>query len=282
MRGRRRTIRLVVNIMGLLDHILANQLHLSLISDGKGGTQIEPGWYLAVEFDYNAPTRKSRAELKEETSAWLVELAAMFAGIPAQSRYLSGPLGVFVLTDDYPWQEAYSELSMFAQKPVLEAHVNAAKAHNYYLMRRISAKRSAKSPMKYHFFHPATIQDAMGSQRQPRRNLELTRIDPAAKMICQEFVPRNHIRICLHKDVGDHIECTGDKHAIHYPLGCFNGVACDVGSKRLFVIDPRYALLKERETVESGITKHPERHQEIIRRLEIFLSKQPSEYPAVK
>ena len=266
--------------MGLLDHILANQLHLRLIDDGKGGPEIEPRWYLAVEFDYNAPTRKSGAELKEETVAWLVQLAAMFEDIPAQSRYLSGPLGVFTLTDDFPWQETYTELSMFAQKAVLEAHVTAAKAHNYYLMRRVSAKLSVKSPMKYHFFHPATIADALGPKRQPRRNLELTRIDPAAKMVCQEFIPRNHIRICLHKNVKGRIECTGDKHPTHYPLEYFNGVACDVGGKRMFVIDPRYALLRERETVESGITRHPERHQEIIRRLEIFLAKQPSGSPA--
>ncbi|MGA9451578.1 MAG: hypothetical protein WBW41_09600, partial [Verrucomicrobiia bacterium] len=144
--------------MGLLDHILANQLHLKLIDDGKGSPEIEPGWYLAVEFDYNAPTRKSRVELKEETVAWLVELAAMFEDIPAQSRYLSGPLGVFALTNDYPWQETYTELSMFAQIAVLEAHVTAAKAHNFYLMRRVSAKLSVKSPIKYHFFHPATIE----------------------------------------------------------------------------------------------------------------------------
>jgi hypothetical protein len=50
-------------------------------------------------------------------------------------------------------------------------------------------------------------------------------------------------------------------------------VACDVGGKRMFVIDPRYALLREREAVESGITRHPEKHQEIIKRLEIFLAK---------
>ena len=266
--------------MGLLDHILANQLYLKLIYGGKGVPEIEPGWYLAVEFDYNAPTRKSPAELKEETVAWLVELAAMFENIPAQSRYLSGPLGVFALTNDYPWQETYTELSMFAHRAVLEAHVTAARAHNYYLMRRISAKLSVKSPMKYHFFHPATIEDALGPKRQPRRNLELTRIDPSAKMVCREFIPRNHIRICLHKDVDGCIECTGDKHPIRLPLGYFNGVACDIGSKRMFVIDPRYALLRERETVESGTTRHPERHQQIINRLEIFLAKQPRGSPA--
>jgi hypothetical protein len=265
--------------MGLIDHILANHLHLNLIADGKGGTEIKPGWYLAVEFDYGAPTRKSRAELKLETVAWLVELATMFGDIPAQSRYLSGPLGVFALTDDYPWQETYTELSMFAEKAVLEAHLTAARTHHYYLMRRVSAKRSVTSPMKYHFFHPATLQDALGPKRQPRRNLELTRIDPAAKMICQEFIPRNHIHICLHKDMEGHIECTGDKHPIHFPPEFFSGVAREVGGKRMFFIDPRYALLKERETVTSGITKHPERHQEIIRRLEIFLAKQPRKHP---
>ena len=261
--------------MGLLDHILANQLYLKLVEAGKRGPEIAPGWYLAVEFDYNAPTRKSRAELRQETVAWLVELAGMFEDIPAQSRYLSGPLGVFTLTNDYPWQETYTELSMFAEKAVLEAHVTAAKAHNFYLMRRVSAKLSVRSPVKYHFFHPATLEDALGPKRQPRRNLELTRIDPAAKMVCQEFMPRNLIRICLHKEVGGYIECTGDKHPTRHPLGCFNGVACDVGDKRMFVIDPRYALLRERETVESGTTRHPERHREIIKRLEIFLASQP-------
>lgn len=261
--------------MGLLDHILAKQLNLDLIEDGKGGLDIAPGWYLAVELDYNVGTGKSRAVLKKEWNAWLVELMSMFEGIPAQSRYLSGPLGVFTLTNDYPWQVNNTELSMFAQKEVLEAHVSAAKAHNYHLMRRISAKLKVKSPIKYHFFHPATIEDALGQKRQPRRNLELTRIDPTAKMICQEFNPRNHIRIRLHKDVDGLIECTGDKHPTRYPPGVFNGVACDVGGKRLFVIDPRYALLRERQTIESEMTRHPERHQEIIRRLEIFLARQP-------
>jgi hypothetical protein len=266
-------------MMGLLDHILGKQLHLNLIEDGKGGLDIEPRWYLAMEFDYHAGTGKSRAVLKEETNAWLAELAAMFEGIPAQSRYLSGQLGVFTLTNDYPLQVNNTELSMFAQKEVLEAHVNAAKAHHYHLMRRISAKLKVKSPIKYHFFHPATIEDALGQKRQPRRNLELTRIDPVAKMICQEFTPRNHIRIRLHKDVNNLIECTGDKHPTRYPPGVFNGVACDVGAKRLFVIDPRYSLLRERQTIESAMTRHPERHQEIIRRLEIFLAKQPSTPP---
>ncbi|MGA9452895.1 MAG: hypothetical protein WBW41_16310, partial [Verrucomicrobiia bacterium] len=111
--------------------------------------------------------------------------------------------------------------------------------------------------------------------RQPRRNLELTRIDPAARMVCQEFIPRNHIRICLHKDVDGRIECTGDKHPTHQPLEYFNGAPCDVGGKRMFVIDPRYALFREKETVERGMTRHPERHQEIIKRLEIFLATQP-------
>ena len=268
--------------MGLLGYILAKQLRLNLVGDGKGGTAIEPGWYLAVEFDYNAPTPKSPAELKEEAVAWLGELAGMFEAVPSQSRYLSGPLGVFALTGDYPWQETYTELAMFAQRPLLEAHVTAARAHNFCLMRRISAKRSVWSPMKYHFFHPATIEDALGSKRQPRRNLELTRIDPAAKMICQEFLPRNHIRICLHKEIGGHIECTGDKRPIHYPLGSFNGVACEVGGKRMFVVDPRYALLKERLTIESGMTKHPQRHEELIRRLEAHLAGRPGEHPAEK
>src|SRR5208282_3230122 len=105
----------------------------------------------------------------EETVAWLVQLAAMFEDIPAQSRYLSGPLGVFTLTNDYPWQETYTELSMFAQKAVMEAHVTAAKAHNYYLMRRVSAKLSVNGPMKYHFFHPATIADATWNLRELTR-----------------------------------------------------------------------------------------------------------------
>ena len=188
--------------MGLLQNILGQKMHLSWVEDGKGGREIKPGWYLAIEFNYKNPPRKTRAEIEAETEAWLVELATMFEGIPAQSRYLSGPLGLFALTNDYPWPETYTELSMFAQKPILQAHVTAARAHNYYLMRRISGKFRPSSPMKYHFFHPATLEDAFGPKRQPRRNLELTRIDADGRMICQEFIPRNHIRICLHQDAG--------------------------------------------------------------------------------
>jgi hypothetical protein len=94
-------------------------------------------------------------------------------------------------------------------------------------------------------------------------------------MICQEFIPRNHIRIRLHKDVDNRIECTGDKHPTRYPPEFFNGVVCEAGGKRLFVIDPRYSLLRERQTIASETTRHPEKHREIIRRLEIFLARQP-------
>ena len=132
--------------MGLLQNILAQKMHLSWVEDEKGGREIKPGWYLAMEFNYRSPPRKTRAEIKEETEAWLVELAAMFESIPAQSRYLSGPLGLFALTNDYPWPETYTELSMFAQKPILQAHVAAARAHNYYLMRRISGKFAPQQP----------------------------------------------------------------------------------------------------------------------------------------
>lgn len=265
--------------MGLLQHILDKQLHLSWVDRGQGGREIKSGWYLAVEVNYRFPPRKTPAQVQEETENWLVELAAMFESIPAQSRFLSGPLGLFALTKDYPWLETYTELSLFAQKPVLEAHVTAARAHNFQLMRRISAKRSVNSPMKYHFFHPATIEDALGPKRQPRRNLELTRIDPAGGMLCQEFIPRNHLRICLHKAVGGRIVCTGDKQPIQYPLEFFKGIACDIAGKRMFVIDPRYALRKERETIQSGATRHPERHQEIIRRCESFLAQNRELFP---
>ena len=143
---------------------------------------------------------------------------------------------------------------MFAQKPVLQAHVAAARLHNYYLMRRISAKFKRGSPVKYHFFHPATLEDALGPIRQLRRNLELTRIDADAGMICQAFVPRNHIRLCLH----------------------FQGIVCQISGKRMFVIDPRYTLLKEQEALKAGVSRHPERHQEIIRRLEAWVAQQAS------
>ena len=258
--------------MGLLQNILAQQMRLSWVENGTGGREIKPGWYLAMEFNYKAPPQKTRAELKEETDTWLAELATMFEAIPAQSRYLSGPLGVFALTNDYPWAETYTEISMFAQEPVLQAFVTAARARNYYLMRRISAKFSVSSPMKYHFFHPASLEDALGPKRQRRRNLELTRIDADGNLICQEFVPRNHIRICLHKDSAGGMVCTGDKHPAHLPLEYFRGVAYEIGGKRMFILDPRFALLKEREAIKAGATRHPERHQEIIRRLEIWLA----------
>jgi len=131
---------------------------------GRGGQEIEPRWYLAVEFDYNAPTRKSRAELREEAVAWLVELAGMFEDIPAQSRYLSGPLGVFTLTNDYPWQETYAELSMFAQKAVLEAHVTAARAHNFYLMRRGQRQTEREEPNEISLFPSGNHRRCAGSQ----------------------------------------------------------------------------------------------------------------------
>ncbi len=261
--------------MGLLENVLAKQMHLSWVDDGKGPREIKPGWYLAVEFNYNSPPQKTSAEIKEDTESWLVELAALFESVPAQSRYLSGPLGVFALADDWPWLETYTEISIFAQKPILQALVTAGRSRHYHLMRRISGKFSIKSQVKYHFFHPATIEDALGPRRQPRRNLELTRIDPAGNMICQEFIPRNHIRLCLHNNSGDHITCTGDKQPIHYPREYFRGIARSIGGKRMFVIDPRYMLLKEKEAIKTGATRHPERHQEITKSLEKFLAQHP-------
>jgi hypothetical protein len=261
--------------MGLLQHIVAQQMHLSWVDDGKGGREIKPGWYLAIEFNYKSPPRNSRAEIKEVTDNWLAELASMFDAVPAQSRYLSGPLGVFALTDDYPWLETYTEILMFAQKPILQAHVAAARAHNFYLMRRTSGKLGAKSTMKYHFFHPATLEDALGPKRQLRRNLELTRIDADSGIICQEFIPRNHIRICLHENIGGQLVSTGDRHSTRYPLEYFKGVPFDVGGKRMFIIDPRYTLLKERGVITAGLTRHPEKHQELIRRLKIWLAQHP-------
>ena len=257
--------------MGLLQNILGQKMHLSWVHDGKGLKEIKSGWYLALEF-YRHPPRKTQAEIEEETKTWLVELATMFENIPAQSRYLSGPLGFSALTNDYPWPETCTEISMFAQKPILEAYVAAAKTHNFYLMRRVSGKFRPSSPMKYHFFHPATLEDALGPKRQPRRNLELTRIDADHRMICQEFIPRNHIRICLHQDADGQILCTGDKRPVRYPPEHFRGIAYDIRGKRIFVIDPRYALLKEKETIKAGVTKHPERHQEVIHKLEAWLA----------
>jgi hypothetical protein len=258
--------------MGLLQNILGQKMHLSWVEDAKGGREIKPGWYLAIEFNYKIPPRKAATKIEAETKAWLADLATMFEDIPAQSRYLSGPLGLFALTDDYAWPETYTELSMFAQRPILQAHVTAARAHNYYLMRRTSGKFRPSSPVKYHFFYPATLEDALGPKRQTRRNLELTRIDADCRMICQEFIPRNHIRICLHQDAGGQILCTGDKHPVHYPPEYFKGIACDIGGKRIFVIDPRYALLKEKEAINAGETRYPERHQEVIRKLEAWLA----------
>ena len=258
--------------MGLLQNILGQKMHLSWVEDANGDREINPGWYLAIEFNYKTPRQKTPAKIEAETKDWLADLATMFEGIPAQSRFLSGPLGLFAITNDCAWSETYTELSMFAQKPILQAHVAAARAHNYYLMRRISGKFSPSSLVKYQFFHPATLEDALGPKRQLRRNLELTRIDADRRMICQEFIPRNHIHICLHQNAGGQILCTGDKHPVHYPPQYFKGTAYDIRDKRVFVIDPRYALLKEKETINAGETKHPERHQEVIRRLEAWLA----------
>jgi hypothetical protein len=94
-------------------------------------------------------------------------------------------------------------------------------------------------------------------------------------MICQEFIPRNHIRICLHRDAMGQIVCTGDKHPVPYPPEYFRGIGCEIGGKRMFVIDPRYALLREKEAIKTGATKHPERHQQAIRRLETWLAQHP-------
>jgi hypothetical protein len=267
---------LSVEVMGLLQNVLAQQMPLSWVDDGKGGREIKPGWYLAIEFDYRSPHQKSRAQIKAETESWLIELATLFENIPSQSRYLSGPLGLCALTDDYPWVETYTELSMFAQMPILAAHVIAARNQNYYLMRRISAKFGIHSSVKYHFFHPASLEEALGPKRQPRRNLELTRIESDTKMICQEFIPRNHIRICLHEDVNGQIRCTGDKLPVNYPPAYFRGIARSIGGKRMFVMDPRYTLLKEREAIKAGVTRHPERHQAIIRRLEVWVAQHAS------
>jgi hypothetical protein len=263
--------------MGLLQSILSQKMYLSWVEDAKGGREIKPGWYLAIEFNYQAPPRKPAAKIEAETKAWLADLAAMFKDIPAQSRYLSGPLGLFALTNHYAWPETYTELSMFAQRPILQAHVTAARAHNYYLMRRVSGKLRPSSPVKYHFFHPATLEDALGAKRQYRRNLELTRVDADRRMICQEFIPRNHIRICLHQDADGQILCTGDKHPVHYPPEYFNGIASDIRGGRIFVIDPRYVLLKEKEAIKAGVTKHPERHLEVIRALETWLAQHAKE-----
>jgi hypothetical protein len=96
-------------------------------------------------------------------------------------------------------------------------------------------------------------------------------------MICQEFIPRNHIRICLHQDAGGQILCTGDKHPVLYPPEYFKGIAHDIRGKRMFVLDPRCALLKEKEVIKAGVTKHPERHQEVIRKLEAWLAQRAEE-----
>jgi hypothetical protein len=45
----------------------------------------------------------------------------------------------------------------------------------------------------------------------------------------------------------------------------------------MFVLDPRCALLKEKEVIKAGVTKHPERHQEVIRKLEAWLAQRAEE-----
>jgi len=264
--------------MGLLQHILDKQLHLSWVEDAKGRRDIKPGWYLAVEVTPQSPPQEDPAELKNEAEHWLIELAGIFETIPAQSRFLSGALGLFALTEEYPWRETFTELALFSQRPLLEAHVEAARAHNYRLMRRISARRSIGSPIKYHFFHPATIQDALGAKRQPRRNLELTRFDPAAGIICQEFIPHNHIRLRLHKDVPGGMVCTGDRKPVRYAPEHFKGLACDILGKRMFVIDPRYTLWREQQRIQHRTVKHPENHLDLIRRCEAFLAQHHEQF----
>src|SRR5260370_35227918 len=98
--------------MGLLENVLAKQMHLSWVDDGKGPREIKPGWYLAVEFNYNSPPQKTSAEIKEETESWLVEVAALFERVPAQSRYLSGPLGGFARADVLPRIETAPEIAI--------------------------------------------------------------------------------------------------------------------------------------------------------------------------
>ena len=44
----------------------------------------------------------------------------------------------------------------------------------------------------------------------------------------------------------------------------------------MFVIDPRYALLKEKEALKAGVTRYPERHLETIRKLELWLAQNPA------
>jgi hypothetical protein len=103
----------------------------------------------------------------------------------------------------------------------------------------------------FHFFHPATLEDAFGPKRQPRRNLELTRIDADCRMICQEFILRNHIRICLHHAAEDRILSTGEKHPVHHLsqvsswLRMFPGYA-DYGNRTT-----RYHRCEEPEAIES-------------------------------
>jgi hypothetical protein len=40
--------------MGLLENILSQKMHLSWVEDAKGGREIKPAWYLAIEFNLSA------------------------------------------------------------------------------------------------------------------------------------------------------------------------------------------------------------------------------------
>jgi hypothetical protein len=44
-----------------------------------------------------------------------------------------------------------------------------------------------------------------------------------------------------------------------------------------FILAPRCALLKEKEVIKAGMTRHPERHQEVIRKLEARLAQHAEE-----
>ena len=98
-------------------------------------------------------------------------------------------------------------------------------------------------------------------------------------MVCPEFSQRNHIKLKLHENHGGRIICTTDKPPIGYPPEYFRGTACEAGGRRIFVMDPRYMLLKERQTIRAGTSRHPERHQEMIRRLELWLVNRAEQFP---
>jgi len=237
----------------------------------SGRKTLKPALYLAIEFDYKSRPVPNAEKVRRENESWLVQLTnEIWEGLPSQSRFISGAVGASILTGkDY--SDTNTDVAFLHQKEVLSAHVKAAEKHNFYLMERVSGKLSKNSPFKLHFFHPTSI-EKLG------RNLELTRIDPEAGIICQEFNQRNHIKIYLHNQKDNSLVCTEDKPPIYYPLEYFRGVQTIISDTPVYVIDPRYTYLKLNDIMMRK-EKNYQKHESKLRRIKDFLWKNRTQFP---